>query len=55
MNVTKIRNSGKIVYLYTSTDDIDKIQRVENNTLEQEEVPENIESEVIKKVKEDES
>ena len=55
MNVTKIKNSGKIGYLYSNTDDIDIIQRVETNTLEQEEVPENIESEVIKKVKEDES
>ena len=48
------KNSGIAIYMYTSKDDIDKLQRVETNTLEQEETVEIIESELIEKSKEDE-
>ena len=48
------KNSGITIYVYTSKDDIDKLQKVETNTLEQEEVLEIIESELIEKCKEDE-
>ena len=47
-------NSGITIYVYTSKDGIDKLQKVETNTLEQEEVLEIIESELIEKCKEDE-
>ena len=40
--------------MYTSKDDFDKLQKVETNTLEQEEVLEIIESELIEKCTEDE-
>ena len=46
-------NSGITIYAYTSKDDIDKLQKVETNTLEQEEVLEIIESELKEKCKED--
>ena len=39
--------------MYTSKDDIDKLQKVETNTLEQEEVLEVIESELIEKCKDE--
>ena len=48
------KNSGITIYVYTSKDDIDNLQKVETNTLEQEEVLEIIESELIEKCKEDE-
>ena len=48
------KNSGITIYVYTSKDDIDKLQKVETNTLEQEEVLEIIESALIEKCKEDE-
>ena len=55
------KNSGITIYVYTSKDDIDKLQKVETSTLEQEEVLEIIESELeiieselIEKCKEDE-
>ena len=48
------KNSGITIYVYTSKDDIDKLQNVETNTLEQREVLEVIESELIEKCKEDE-
>ena len=40
--------------MYTRKDDIDKLQKVETNTLKQEEVLEIIESELIEKCKQDE-
>ena len=48
------KNSGITIYMYTSKDYIDKLQKVETNTLEQEEVLEIIESELLEKGKEDE-
>ena len=48
------KNSGITIYVYTSKDDIDKLQKKENNTLEHEELLETVESEVIEKCKEDE-
>ena len=48
------KNSGITIYVYTSKDDIDKLQKVEIITLEQEEVLEIIENELIEKCKEDE-
>ena len=48
------KNSGITIYVYTSKDDIDKLQKVETNTLEQEEVLEIIESELMEKRKEEE-
>ena len=47
------KNSGITIYVYTSKDDIDKIQKVEANILEQEEVLEIIESELIEKCKDE--
>ena len=44
------KNSGITIYVYTSKDDIDKLQKREVNTLEQEEVLEIIESELIEKM-----
>ena len=49
-----LKSSVITIYVYTSKDDIDKLQKVETNTLEQEQVLEIIESEVIEKCKEDE-
>ena len=40
--------------MYASKDDIEKLQKIETNTLEQEELLEIIESELIEKCKEDE-
>ena len=48
------KNSGITIYVYTSKDDIDKLQKVKTITLEQEEVLEIIESELREKCKEDE-
>ena len=48
------KNSGITIYVYTSKDDTEKLQKVETNTLEQEEVLQIIESELIEKCKEDE-
>ena len=48
------KNSGITIYVYTSKDDIDKLQKVETNTLEHEEVLEIIEIELLEKCKEDE-
>ena len=49
-----IKNSGITIYVYTSKNDIDKLQKVETNTPDQEEGIEIIESELIEKSKEDE-
>ena len=48
------KNSGITIYVYTSDDDIDELQKVETNTLEQEEVLEIFESDSIENCKEDE-
>ena len=48
------KSSGITIYVYKNKDDIDKLQKVETSTLEQEEVFEIIESELIEKCKEDE-
>ena len=48
------KNSGITIYVYTSKDDIDKLQKVETNTLEHEELLEIIESKLIEKCKVDE-
>ena len=49
-----IKNSGITFYVYKSKDDIDKLQKIETYTLEQEEVLKIFESELIEKCKEDE-
>ena len=47
-------NSGTTIYVYTRQDNIDKLQKVETSTLEQEEVFKIIEIELIEKRKDDE-
>ena len=48
------KNSVITIYVYSSKDDIDKLQKLKTNTLEQEEVLKIIESELIGKSKENE-
>ena len=48
------KNKGLVIYVHTSKNNIEKLQRVDTNTIEQKKVLEIIENKLIKYCKEDE-